>query len=39
MCRGEDEKRLEEWQESNGIGKGSRGEIIEDKLMEADKAN
>lgn len=38
LCRGED-KRLEEWQESNGIGKGSREEMIEEKLMEVNKAN
>lgn len=39
MCRGEDEKRLAEWQESNEIGKGSREEMIEEKLMEVNKAN
>lgn len=39
MCRGEDEKRLEEWEKSNGIGKGSREEMIEEKLTEVNKAN
>lgn len=33
------EKRLAGWQESYGIGKGSRGEMIEEKLVEVNKAN
>lgn len=32
-------KRLAEWQENNEIGKGSREEMIEEKLMEVNKAN
>lgn len=39
MFRGGDERRLEEWQESNGIGKGSREEMIEETLIGVNKAN